>query len=90
MLPENFNLVYFQEKKIHLQLHCNFHYPLGPGRGVNVMYDQELFEVKLIVEYAQINDSDTKINQTTCEVSGFSEISFVCSELQNMRYQVRT
>ena len=52
------------------------------------MYDQELFEVKLIVEYAQINDSDTKINQTTCEVSGFSEISFVCSELQNMRYQV--
>ena len=46
-----------------------------------VIYDQELFDSKVqsIIEYAQINDAE--INQTTCEVSGVSEVSIVCSEL---------
>ena len=41
---------------------------------------QDLFDSKVqsIVEYAQINDA--KINQSTCEVSGVSEVSIVCSE----------
>ena len=41
---------------------------------------QDLFDSKVqsIVEYAQINDP--QINKTTCEVSGVSEVSIVCSE----------
>ena len=47
---------------------------------LHVIYDQDLFDSKVqsIVEYAQINDA--KINQSTCEVSGVSEVSIVCSE----------
>ena len=47
---------------------------------LHVIYDQDLFDSKVqsIVEYSQINDA--KINQSTCEVSGVSEVSIVCSE----------
>ena len=47
---------------------------------LHVIYDQDLFDSKVqsIVEYAQIKDA--KINQSTCEVSGVSEFSTVCSE----------
>ena len=51
-------------------------------KKLDVIYDQNLFDSKVqsIVEYAQINDAN--INQTTCEVSGVSEleVSFVRSE----------
>ena len=47
---------------------------------LHVIYDQDLFDSKVqsIVEYAQINDA--QIDETTCEVSGVSEVSIVCSE----------
>ena len=47
---------------------------------LHVIYDQDLFDSKVqsIVEYSQINDA--KINQSTSEVSGVSEVSIVCSE----------
>ena len=47
---------------------------------LHVIYDQDLFDSKVhsIVEYSQINH--VKINQSTCEVSGVSEVSIVCSE----------
>ena len=47
---------------------------------LHVINDQDLFNSKVqsIIEYAQINDA--RINQTTCEVSGSSEVSIVCSE----------
>ena len=47
---------------------------------LHVLHDQDLFDSKVqsIVEYSQINDA--KINQSTCEVSGVSEVSIVCSE----------
>ena len=47
---------------------------------LHVIYDQDLFysRVQSIVEYAQINDA--KISQSTCEVSGVSGVSIVCSE----------
>ena len=47
---------------------------------LHVIYDQGLSNSKVqsIIEYAQINDP--QINKTTCEVSGVSEVSIVCSE----------
>ena len=47
---------------------------------LRVTYDQELIDSKVqsIIGNVQINDA--KINETTCEVSGVSEDSIVCSE----------